>query len=66
MSQVKVPKGFDKWSNEKQRAWVSGKLTETRNLEHALTRMLSMLVLGSPMPPMELDRPDLEQLKSEA
>ena len=57
---MKLPKKFDKMSNEERRKWVVDKLKVVRAEEEALTKLLRMLVRDEKFTPIVDDRPDLE------
>ena len=60
---MKLPKNWNKLTNDEQRTWVSGKLQDVRNEERELSEMLRRLVL-SPVSIKVEERPDVEQLKA--
>ena len=60
---MKLPKNWNKLTNDEQLTWVSHKLQEVRNEERELSEMLRRLVL-SPVSIKVEERPDVEQLKA--
>ena len=59
---MKLPVGFNKMTNEEQRAWVAERLQNVRNEEKELTEMYRRLVT-SPVSIKVDERPDLIDLK---
>lgn len=63
---MKLPKQWNKMSNEEQREWVASKLQGVRSEEKELTEMYRRLVI-SPVSILvwdEVERPDLANLKT--
>jgi len=63
---MKFPKGWNKWSNEQQRAFIKKKLEEVRQQEKELLDINRRLVADNSFTVLvsDDDRPDLIQLKS--
>lgn len=60
---MKLPKKFDKMTNEERRKWVSDKLKIVRAEEEALTKLYRLLVRDEKFTPIIDERPDLEYEK---
>ncbi len=60
---MKLPKKFDKMSNEDKRKWVADRLKIVRAEEQALTKLSQLLVRDEKFTIKVDDRPDLEYAK---
>jgi len=62
---MKLPKNWNKLTNEQQRLYIAERLQSVRNEEQELVNLYRSLVL-TPRPILfDIDRPDLDILKSE-
>jgi hypothetical protein len=60
----RLPKGWNKFTNEEQREWISDELQLVIRYEKQLKVISRKLATGVKFELKEIDRPDLENLKN--
>ena len=60
---MKLPKYFNKLSNQDQRKWVAEKLKQVRDEEEFLVKLFRQLITDPNFIPRVDERPDLIQMK---